>query len=662
MVRLGPNQLALAAEARTATSPDASYVTAWRRTLLVSLPFGIAAFVVGWLLDGPSGQRTPFDAVVYPSMATALAALWVLLALHQRFLTITVLSIVGGTSVFLVSKLVYLLFFGLEPGHVLAELTESFFWIPVIYLLSFILPGEDAGRRIAAVFTLAVLGVSVVYIAAPGGLAPASLSVVHALVQMNLANTVLLGLTRAFIGFKEAYTATQTRMESAERFAALDVLTGLSNRFALQRTLDDTLRRARARGELVALLFIDLDGFKTFNDTFGHEAGDTLLQQFAQRLRRVVRRDDLVARISGDEFVIALAGIEDRQVAGFVATKLHAELVTPFHVGDQAFAMTASIGVSVFPDDGEDTDALLRHADAAMYRVKRSGKNGHQYYRRETDQALERQRALGRDLRTATQDGTLSVVYQPLHDLHTGEVRTFEALLRWHHPEWGHVPPDEFIPVAEQSGQIVALGRWVLDEACRQAKDWQRLTPRSFRVSVNVSPLQFAQPSFYGTVVEALEAHRLMPDMLQLELTESIVLHGVDHVTTTLGRLQRLGVRIAIDDFGTGYSSLAYLRDLPIDSVKIDRSFVKDLGTPRKGPQFALALVEAITSIAGHLDLDVVAEGIETKAQCELLTSLGCTTGQGYYFARPMTPDQVETYLRVPAVEAWSTGERRPAN
>ena len=296
MVLLGPNQLALAAEARTATSPDASYVTAWRRTLLVSLPFGIAAFVVGWLLDGPSGQSTPFDAVVYPSMAAALASLWVLLALHQRFLSITVLTIVAGTSVFLVSKLVYLLFFGLDPGQVHAELTESFFWIPVIYLLSFILPGEDAGRRIAAVFTLAVLGVSVVYAAAPGGLAPASLSVVYALVQMNLANTVLLGLTRAFIGFKEAYTATQTRMESAERFAAVDVLTGLSNRFALQRTLDDTLRRARARGELVALLFIDLDGFKTFN------VASSLPPAFARtraRQVRLSRSSTLLSKVTG---------------------------------------------------------------------------------------------------------------------------------------------------------------------------------------------------------------------------------------------------------------------------------------------------------------------------------------------------------------------------
>jgi EAL domain-containing protein (putative c-di-GMP-specific phosphodiesterase class I) len=281
-----------------------------------------------------------------------------------------------------------------------------------------------------------------------------------------------------------------------------------------------------------------------------------------------------------------------------------------------------------------------------MYRVKRSGKNGVQQYLGETDAQLERQRALERDLRSALQDDALSLVYQPLHDLRTGEVRKFEALLRWTHPDWGHVSPSEFVPLAEQSGQIVQLGTWVLHQACRQVREWQRLAYAPVQVCVNVSPLQFAQPGFYDSVVKALELHQLMPDALELELTESIVLHGVDHVTSTLDRLRRLGVGLAIDDFGTGYSSLAYLRDLPIDTIKIDRSFVKDLGSPRKGPQFALALVEAITGIARYLDLDIVAEGIETPAQLELLQSLGCHLGQGYYFAKPMTPDRVEAYLR----------------
>ncbi len=624
---------------------DEHYAARWRRTLLIAIPFGALAFVVGGLLDGPSGQSTPYDLVVYPVMAVVLIALHVLLGLHARSLGLVVLTIVGGTSLFLLSKLVYLLGTGMPAGMVQAELTESFFWMPVIYILSFVLPEVRLGRQIATVFTGAVLLVCLTYVVWPA-LPTRSWGVVSAVLQLNLANTVLLALTQAFIGFKESYVRAHARIETAERYAAIDALTELPNRFSLQQRLIASLGEAARQGERVAVLFIDVDGFKVLNDTLGHEAGDHLLKQLADRLRRVVRKDDFIARISGDEFVLLIEGIEEPQVAAFVAQKLQADLVAPFHLLDQSFRVTVSIGISVFPDDAQDPDALLRHADSAMYRVKRSGKNGVQQYRGETDAQLERQRALERDLRTAVQDQTLSLVYQPLHDLQTGEARKFEALLRWSHPDWGHVSPTEFIPLAEQSGLIVQLGTWVLNETCRQAKAWQRLTHRDVQVCVNVSPLQFAQPSFYDSVVDALELHGIMPEAIELELTENIVLHGVDHVTSTLDRLRRLGVGLAVDDFGTGYSSLAYLRDLPIDTIKIDRSFVKDLGSPRKGPQFALALVEAITGIAKYLDLAVVAEGIETQAQCDLLKSLGCHLGQGYYFAKPMLADEVDAYLR----------------
>jgi diguanylate cyclase len=624
---------------------EASYAARWQRTLVLALPFGVLAFLSGWALDGPSGQATVFDAVVYPVMAVVLLALHVVLAIRRDALTFVVLAIVGGTSTFLLSKLVFLLFLDMGSAQVQAELTESFFWIPVIYLLSFILPHVRLGRQISVAFTGSVLVVTLAYALAPD-LPARSLGVVSALIQMNLANGVLLALTQAFIGFKEAYVRTQARVETAERFASIDPLTELPNRFALQGRLATALETARMRGERLGVLFIDVDGFKVLNDTIGHEAGDELLRQLADRLRRVVRKDDFIARISGDEFVLLVAGLDEPQIAAFVAQKLQADLVAPFHVLDQAFRVTVSIGISVYPDDASDPEDLLRHADSAMYRVKRSGKNGVQQYRGETDAQLERQRALERDLRSAVQDDALSLVYQPLHDLETGEARKFEALLRWSHPQWGYVPPSEFIPLAEQSGQIVQLGTWVLNEACRQVRHWQRSTQASIQVCVNVSPLQFAQPSFYDSVVAALEHHGLMPEALELELTEGIVLHSVDHVASTLDRLRRLGVGLAIDDFGTGYSSLAYLRDLPIDTIKIDRSFVKDLGSPRKGPQFALALVEAITGIARYLDLAVVAEGIETHAQVELMRSLGCHLGQGYYFAKPMTPDLVEAYLR----------------
>jgi diguanylate cyclase len=625
---------------------DDFYVRRWQRTLLLAMPFGVLAYVSGWLLEAPSGQWSRFDALVYPAMALVLVGLWVLLAFDRRNLNLVVLTIVGGTSAFLLAKLAFLLFFGLPPESVLAQLTESFFWVPVIYLLSFVLPVIRIGRRIAQGFTLAVAGLCTAYALWPV-MPERSLGVIYALLQLNLANSVLLGLTQAFIGFKEAYTRNQTRMEVAERFASLDSLTSLPNRFSLQKRLTTSIEAARANGTSLALLFIDIDGFKSLNDTFGHEAGDDLLKQLAVRLQGVLRKDDFLARISGDEFVLVIEGVDDPQTATFVANKLQAEMIAPFHVSDQSFSVTVSVGISFFPEDAEDPDALLRHADSAMNRVKRSGKNGVQQYRRETDAQLERQRAMERDLRTAMERRELSLAFQPLHDLETGEIRKFEALLRWSHPTWGHVSPADFVPIAEASGLIVPLGTWVLHEACRRAKEWQRLTARPVQIGINVSPLQFAQSSFYATVVDALEMYQLTPESLELELTESIVLHGVEHVTSTLDRCQRLGVSIAIDDFGTGYSSLAYLRDLPIDTIKIDRSFIKDLGSPRKGPQFALALVEAITRLAQHLDLEVVAEGIETRAQCELAKSLGCRTGQGYYFSKPMTPEAVDAYLRV---------------
>ena len=624
---------------------EASYAARWQRTLLLALPFGVLAFVAGWLLDGPSGQATVYDALVYPVMALVLLGLHAFLAVRREALAFVVLTIVAGTSAFLLSKLFFLLFLDMGSAQVQAELTESFFWVPVIYLLSFVLPHVRLGRQISVAFTGSILVLTLAYVLAPD-LPARSLGVVSALIQLNLANGVLLALTQAFIGFKEAYVRTQARVETAERFASIDPLTELPNRFALQGRLASALEEAEVRGERLGVLFIDVDGFKVLNDTIGHEAGDELLRQLADRLRRIVRKDDFIARISGDEFVLLVGGLDEPQVASYVAQKLQADLVAPFHVLDQAFRVTVSIGISVFPDDAKDPEGLLRHADSAMYRVKRSGKNGVQQYRGETDAQLERQRALERDLRSSLQSDQLTLVYQPLHDLNTGEARKFEALLRWSHPTWGHVSPAEFIPLAEQSGQIVQLGTWVLNQACRQVRAWQRSTQARIQVCVNVSPLQFAQPSFYDSVVVALENHGLMPEALELELTESIVLHGVDHVSSTLDRLRRLGVGLAIDDFGTGYSSLAYLRDLPIDTIKIDRSFVKDLGSPRKGPQFALALVEAITGIARYLDLSVVAEGIETHAQAELLRSLGCHQGQGYYFAKPMAPELVEAYLR----------------
>ena len=623
---------------------DLLYTRKWRTTLLVVLPFGFIAFLAALAFEGPSGQSTPLDAVMYPILATALMVLWGALAISHRALPFVLLSITAGVSVFFAGKLAWILFLLPQGARVQAEMTENFFWIPAIYLLSFILPQMRLGRHITMGFTLVVLALGFLYVV-PNALQDRNWGVVYALVQMNLANTVFFALTSAFTSFKEEYTRTATRMEATERFAYSDALTALPNRHDLQGRLETRLRRAREDGGRFALMFIDVDGFKGVNDALGHAGGDVLLQEVAARLRSALRGSDVVARISGDEFVVIVDHAATPDDATAVAERVMAALADPIQVQAHALRVSVSIGISLYPDDAQDADTLLRHADSAMYHVKRSGRNGVRHYLGEPDEKLERQRSLERDLRAAIPQGQLSLAYQSLHDLASGDVRGFEALLRWRHPTWGDVSPADFIPLAEQSGLIVDIGAWVLDEACRQATFWQRGGLGSFPVSVNVSPLQFSHPGFVGTVLAALNAHGLAPELLELEVTESVVLQDVQRVAATLAQLQALGIRIAIDDFGTGYSSLAYLRDLPIDTVKIDRSFVRDLGRCPEGPAFAPALVEAIVGLAAHLDLEVVAEGIETDAQADIVRALGCRTGQGYLFSRPMTPEGVAAFL-----------------
>lgn len=633
-----------------ATAPSGTrYNQEWRRTLLTFIPFGALAFFLGWALEIPSGQATSFDMIVYPLMGFLLLALEILLAFVPRALAFVVLAIIGGASTFFFAKLSWLLFLSPNETALHAQFTETLFWIPVVYLLSFILAEARLGQTIVRVFTAGMLALALAY-ALPGLLTGnVHWGVVYTLIQLNLANTVFLALTSAFIRYKERQTLTKARMEEAEKHAYRDALTGLANRVHLDNELDRLLAEADAKNGRLAVLYLDIDGFKIVNDTLGHEAGDELLRSVATRLRQEIGQADLMARMSGDEFVIVLGEVESAQAAMFTARKLQAALVTPFELQGMSHHVSASIGICLYPDDAADGSGLLRHADSAMYRVKRSGKNGIQRYRDDSDAQVERQRNLERELRTAlsSDKDQLSLVYQGIHDLDTGAMVKVEALARWHHPKWGHVGPHEFIPIAERSGLIVSLGEWVMREACRQSKAWEALTGQGVVVSVNVSAMQFAHPGFYRTVEAALEDHALLPELLEIELTEGIVMHGVDHVVETLQRLQRLGVRIAIDDFGTGYSSFAYLRDLPIDTVKIDRSFVRDLGSPLQAPQFALALVEAITHVAKHLDLRIVAEGIETEAQRQVLRDLGCHLGQGYLFSKPVKELEMRPYLQL---------------
>lgn len=621
----------------------------WRQSLLIAIPCGALAFLLGWILEGPSGQSNPFDRVAYPFLLTSMLALEVVLWFNKRALQFVVSAIVVGTGVFFLSKLFYLLFLMGPERDIQAEMTETFFWVPAVYLLSFLIPGVAWGRFVPMVFSGLTVLMGVAYIL-PHALRSEQLGVVHAVTQLNLANVTLLALTLAFIGFKERYTATRTRVDTMERLAYTDLLTGLPNRLWLEQELG-SMRSTASPDAGLAILYIDLDRFKVVNDMLGHEAGDALLAKVAERIHSHARKLDTLVRMSGDEFILFARSITDAQEAERIAEQVRSSLVAPFEVKGQLLTITASIGVSLCPKDGSDLPSLLRHADSAMYYVKNLGRNRIQTYSQQVYSLVEERKELEQELHGALERDEFALHYQPQYDLRSGKLMKAEALLRWHHSVFGPVDPSKFIPLAEESGLITPLGAWVVQEACRQNAIWQAAGHKPFKVAVNVSPLQLVQPSFVEVVRSTLEESNLEPRWLEVELTESIVVENLKAVAETLGSLQALGVGLAIDDFGTGYSSLAYLRNLPIDTIKIDRSFVSDLQSPRESPQYPLALVQAIVSLAQNLDLEVVAEGIETKQQLQLLQSLGCHLGQGFLFSRPVPAQLIPHLLKTNSVQ-----------
>lgn len=628
----------------------------WRTAFLLALPAPALALMLGLALERPSGQATPFDMLVYPTLAGLFLLLDLLLLARVLSFERVFVMAMGAGVLFFLAKLVYILYFLPPSADFFRELSETFPWVPAIYVMTSLLPLMRGGRTIAFWCLVGMALLSVGY-SVPHLWRGGSYGQVHALLQLTLANITFYALTHFFSLYMSRFVRSQTHIDTMERLAYTDVLTGLPNRLALESTLKRAATNSEPRSnsdkETFALLFIDIDGFKLINDTMGHAAGDTVLMQIAERLRQGTREIDLLTRISGDEFVLLLHRLENACQALLIAEKLKASLDAPFFVDAQLLNVGASIGVSVYPDDARDPAALLRHADTAMYYVKNSGKNGVKRYHASADAALEERKQLERDLRQALARGELRLFYQPLFDLRSGKLVKTEALLRWHHPERGWIPPDDFIPLAEASGYIVALGDWVLETAAQRARSWQTSGLTPVRISVNVSPLQFAQPRFSESVLAALSRAQLEPHFLELELTESIVMRNPEVVRSNLRALQSTGITVAIDDFGTGYSSLSYLRDFAIDTIKIDRSFVRDLGSPRRAPQYALALIEAIVRLAENLDVELVAEGIESRAQLELLRDLGCHVGQGYYFARPMDEAEFALLLkkRAPSFE-----------
>jgi diguanylate cyclase (GGDEF)-like protein len=439
-------------------------------------------------------------------------------------------------------------------------------------------------------------------------------------------------------------SAALQRTESESRLAFLaqfDALTGLPNRALLADRFTQTIVQAKRHGSPLGVLFVDLDEFKLVNDTLGHAAGDELLKEAGRRLQESVRSGDTVARISGDEFAVVVGDLSRPEDAALVAQKIINGLSAAFEVRGQEVFVTASVGIAAFPGDGEDAETLLAAADAAMYRAKQSGRNGYHFFTAEINQRTRARAQLGSELRRALEREEFALFYQPKYDLETGKPCGAEALLRWKHPERGVVSPAEFIPVLEETGLIVPVGEWVLRRACEDQKAWQQAGVKVVPLSVNLSARQFRQDDLEQRIWAQVAASGIEAGLIELEITESQLMHDPAYAIRVMRALRGRGIRIAIDDFGTGYSSLAYLTRLPLSALKIDRSFVSGI----EGRNGDAVIVRTIIEMARTLSLTVVAEGVETERQVAFLREFGCQQAQGYFFARPMPADDFTSLL-----------------
>ncbi len=433
-------------------------------------------------------------------------------------------------------------------------------------------------------------------------------------------------------------------LDTLSHQARFDTLTNLPNRALFQDRLQQAFQQSRRNRSLLGLLFLDLDGFKHINDTLGHHVGDQLLVEVSRRLQSLLRATDTLARMGGDEFTVVLPNLKEAPNASKVAMKCLRALGDPFLLQGHELFISASIGISLYPQDALEPDQLQRNADAAMYQAKAKGKNGYSYFTPDLNQRAQERMELEGLLRRAMENGEFLLHFQPQFRV-DGTLLGCEALLRWDQPRLGMISPARFIPLAEENGLILPLGEWVLREACRHVAGWHRRGHRDLVIAVNVSSLQFEREDFVHTVAEVLAAEDLDPRYLELELTESLVMQNPRQAALRLGALRNLGVRIAVDDFGTGYSSLSYLQRLPLDTLKIDQSFVRDIYPKDPSTPSSAPIVETIVALARSLKLSLMAEGVETEAQKLFLENLRCEGIQGYLFAKPMAAQTFGVFL-----------------
>lgn len=462
----------------------------------------------------------------------------------------------------------------------------------------------------------------------------------YALAALAIVGAALLVAFLLLLSLRRALTHTEDRLELLAHY---DAITGLPNRNMFNQSLGQALDRARRSGGGVALLFLDLDRFKLINDTLGHHVGDALLHAVGLRLMGAVRKSDLICRLGGDEFTVVVENLRQAESLSYMCEHLISALSRPFQLQQQEIYIGTSIGISIYPSDASDAETLVKHADTAMYEAKEKGRNNFQFFSPEMNVRSLRRLALETKLRHAIARNEFVLQYQPQIDLATGKMVCLEALIRWNEPERGTVSPTEFVSVAEDCGLIVAIGEWVLQQACAQMQHWRAQGGfADVRISVNLSSRQFKQSDLVEAVTLILRRNHLQPDALELEITESSLMDGSEEVVEKMRRLRALGVQLSIDDFGIGYSSMSYLKRFPLNRLKVDGSFVRDV------PQSAedVAIITAIIALAHSLGLGVVAEGVETQSQIEFLLAAGCGEAQGFYFAQPMFAADVERIVK----------------
>ncbi|HAN55053.1 MAG TPA: diguanylate cyclase, partial [Betaproteobacteria bacterium] len=462
------------------------------------------------------------------------------------------------------------------------------------------------------------------------------------MLQLQDANNHLVTATLA------AHTLADEIEQARAQMAYLaqhDALTDLPNRILLNDRLAQAMALAHRHGKQLAVMFLDLDRFKHINDSLGHAVGDQLLQSVAKRLTAGVRSSDTVCRQGGDEFVILLADVEHAEDAALSAQKILAALTAPHRIDQLELHVTVSIGISIYPNDGQDVDTLIKSADTAMYHAKESGRNNFQFFEPNMNALAVERHAIESGLRRALERQEFVLYYQPKIDLHSGMIVGVEALIRWQHPQRGLILPEQFVWIAEDCGLIIPIGIWVLGEACRQAQSWQDAGLPPMAVAVNISAIQFRHRDFLQHLTRILKDTGLAPHCLELELTESVLMHDASTTLAVLNGIKALGVRLAIDDFGTGYSSLSYLKHFQIDTLKIDQSFMRDI-THASADTADAAIITAVVSMGKSLNQRVIAEGVETREQLAFLQAHGCGEAQGYFFSRPVTAEALLTLLR----------------